>query len=68
MKAQRESGGTIPLNLSISAIRKRSSRFSPGKEHLYPLEQRLAEPTAGLALFLNIKNLLLLPAFYTPIH
>lgn len=54
MKAQRGKRwrrGTIPLSINIGATWRRSSRFSPGKEHRYPLEQRLGEPTAGLAGF-----------------
>ena len=53
MKAQRGSRGTVPLSLNIRAIWRRSSRFSSGTEPRYPLEQRLGEPTAGLAVFLN---------------
>ena len=51
MKARRGSRGTIPLILDIGAIWRRSNRFSPGKEHRYPLEQRLGDLTAGLAVF-----------------
>ena len=55
MKALRGSRGTVPLSLNIGGIWRRPSRFSPGREHRYPLEQRLGEPTDRLTMFLSIK-------------
>jgi hypothetical protein len=62
MKAQRGSGGIVPLSLNLHLVStsalhgggwsaSRSGRFIPGKETQYALRWRLVGPMAGLHVF-----------------
>jgi len=63
MNAYKESGGTVPLILTLALVRgewltSHSSCFIPGKEPWYPLNRKLGGPQSQSGHFGEDKDLL----------